>query len=79
MPDLYSPSEPDRRTMSCGLCGHLKRTLGAPPYTIDPDPASYAETTSELMAANWDFHPFGAWLANDAAKYGRDVDEARAF
>ena len=72
MPDLYSPSEPDRRTMSCGLCGHLKRTLGPPPYTVEPPPITTADAA--MYTANWDMHPFGAWLANDAALNGRASD-----
>ena len=35
--DQFVPDEPDRRTMSCGLCGHLHRRLGDPPFTIDPE------------------------------------------
>lgn len=68
-PDPYVTDEPDRRTMSCGLCGHLRRKLGDPPFTIEPVTVNEA-----LYTSNWDFHPFGAWLANDAAMYGRDVD-----
>ena len=30
--------EQRRRTMSCGLCGHLERTLGAPPFLRDRPP-----------------------------------------
>ena len=62
--DPYVQNEPDRRTMSCGLCGHLKRVLGDPPYMLEPtinDPGN-----EHLYKENWDFHPFGAWLANDA-------------
>ena len=37
------------------------------------------EGERHLYTANWDVHPFGAWLANDAAKHGhaapRTVDE----
>jgi len=78
MADEYSPSEPDRRTMSCGMCGYLRRALGAPPYMVTPDPTSYAHVNTELMAANWDMHPFGAWLANDAVLHGRNTDEVVA-
>jgi hypothetical protein len=73
--DPYVTDEPDRRTMSCGLCGHLQRKLGTPPFIIDPAPLTGKHAGSTLFTANWDFHPFGAWLANDAAKNGRDVDE----
>jgi len=73
MPDLYSPSEPDRRTMSCGLCGHLKRQLGAPPFTVEPPPITAADAA--MYTANWDMHPFGSWLANDAALNRRSSDE----
>ena len=30
--------EPDRRSMSCGLCGWLKRQLGLPPFLLPTDP-----------------------------------------
>lgn len=87
--------------MSCGLCGHLKRKLGAPPFTLEPpsvnDPgrehlcASAPRTPLTLhfamsvllmtcralsrYTANMDFHPFGAWLANNAARHGRSVED----
>ena len=74
-PDPYVTDEPDRRTMSCGLCGHLERRLGKPPFTIAPAPLTGEHAGSTLFTANWDFHPFGAWLANDAAKTGRSIDD----
>ena len=73
MPDIYSPSEPNRRTMSCGMCGHLERTFGKPPFTIDPPPITTPD--AEMYTSNWDMHPFGAWLANDAALNQRSSDQ----
>eukprot|EP00966_Prymnesium_polylepis_P330368 7386024-Prymnesium_polylepis.2 len=67
--DPYVPDEPDRRTMSCALCGWLKRRLGDPPFIVDPAPLPHDLEGADLYTANWDFHPFGAWLANDAFGY----------
>ncbi|KAL3926045.1 MAG: hypothetical protein SGPRY_003497, partial [Prymnesium sp.] len=68
---VYVNLEEMRRTMSCGLCGYLKRKLGKPPFTIAPsepnDPGN-----EYLYTGNMDFHPFGAWLANDG---GFGIDE----
>ncbi|KAL1499595.1 hypothetical protein AB1Y20_011794 [Prymnesium parvum] len=72
--DPYVSDEPDRRTMSCGLCGWLKRKLGEPPFTIKPDPLPPFTPGAELYTANWDFHPFGSWLANQAARTHEHVD-----
>ena len=72
--DPYVQNEPDRRTMSCGLCGHLKRQLGPPPFTVDP-PAVDDPGREDMYTANMDFHPFGAWLANNAVRHGRSVGE----
>ena len=73
-PDIYVTGEPDRRTMSCGLCSHLRTRLGSPPYTLDPGPID--DPGDEwLYTSNWDFHPFGAWLANDAARRGVSVEQ----
>ena len=72
--DLYVQDEPDRKTMSCGLCGHLKRQLGPPPFTVEP-PAVTDPGREDMYTANMDFHPFGAWLANNAVRHGRSVDE----
>ena len=72
--DPYVQDEPDRRTMSCGLCGHLKRRLGPPPFFVDP-PAVVDPGREDLYTANMDFHPFGAWLANNAARHGRSSDD----
>jgi hypothetical protein len=71
-PDPYVPGEPDRRTMTCGLCGHLKRRLGKPPLFASTPAIT---THPELFTSNWDFHPFGAWLANEAAQHGHKVEE----
>ena len=65
--------EPKRRTMSCALCAHLRRQLGKAPLLLDPPPIDepghgYDEGDEHLYTANWDFHPFGAWLANEAAR-----------
>ncbi|KAL1507404.1 hypothetical protein AB1Y20_008246 [Prymnesium parvum] len=70
--DNYVQNEPDRRTMSCGLCGHLRRVLGKPPFTMEP-PAIPPEEQPQLFTANWDFHPFGAWLANEATRSNRPM------
>ena len=67
----YIPLEENRRTMSCGLCGRLRRRLGKAPFTITPPPV-HDPGQDHLYTQNLDFHPFGAWLANDA---GWDVDE----
>ena len=67
----YVNLEDQRRTMSCGLCGHLKRKLGPAPFIIEPPPPN-DPGREHLYTANMDFHPFGAWLANDA---GFGVDE----
>jgi hypothetical protein len=71
-PDQYVHGEPDRRTMTCGLCGHLKRRLGRPPLFA---PTPEITTEAALYTNNWDFHPFGAWLANEAALHGHKVDD----
>ncbi|KAL1508522.1 hypothetical protein AB1Y20_004622 [Prymnesium parvum] len=67
----YINLEDQRRTMSCGLCGHLKRKVGKAPFTITPPPPN-DPGNEHLYTGNMDFHPFGAWLANDA---GFGVDE----
>ena len=69
--------EPKRRTMSCALCAHLRRRLGKAPLLLDPPPADepahgYDEGDEHLYTANWDFHPFGAWLANEAARVAHE-------
>lgn len=63
--DQYVPGEPERRTMSCGLCGRLVREIGKAPFVVDPEPITSKD--ADLWHANWDFHPFGAWLANEGA------------
>ena len=75
-PDVYVTNEPNRRTMTCGLCGHLKRRLGRPPFFA---PAPQIEHDAGLYTANWDFHPFGAWLANEAAHHGHNLDDVVCF
>ena len=37
--------------------------------------AAISASNAGLFTANWDFHPFGAWLANDAATNGGDLDD----
>ena len=71
--DDYVEDEPDRRTMSCGLCGHLHRRLGRPPYKLAPANITNDPGHEHLYTANWDFHPFGAWLANEGAAHGHVV------
>eukprot|EP00326_Haptolina_ericina_P033261 CAMPEP_0181245200 /NCGR_PEP_ID=MMETSP1096-20121128/43290_1 /TAXON_ID=156174 ORGANISM="Chrysochromulina ericina, Strain CCMP281" /NCGR_SAMPLE_ID=MMETSP1096 /ASSEMBLY_ACC=CAM_ASM_000453 /LENGTH=638 /DNA_ID=CAMNT_0023341847 /DNA_START=39 /DNA_END=1952 /DNA_ORIENTATION=+ len=69
--------EPERRAMSCGLCGHLRRVFGKPPYRVAdvvPNPLpkgiwNFNEGT------HMDMHPFGAWLANDHMEHGRDLGQ----
>ena len=71
-----------RRTMSCALCGRLRRTfpagapIGAPDlinasigleYSLDGVP----EDEHHQFTAWWDMHAFGAWLANMAARNGK--------
>jgi len=68
--DQFVPAEPKRRTMSCGLCGHLERQLGKPPFIVDPEPVD-DPGAEHLYTSNWDFHAFGAWLANEDARHGR--------
>ena len=67
--DDYVEDEPDRRTMSCGLCGHLLRQLGKPPFKLEPPPITNDPGKEHLYTNNWDFHPFGSWLANEAAAH----------
>lgn len=79
--DIYVKDEPDRRTMSCALCGRLARTFpgGAPVGAPDKIEAAIGtkysfEGISDDEKPNfdawWDFHAFGAWMANRAAKAG---------
>ena len=39
-----------RRTMSCGLCGHLDRTLGRPPCAPDSEPIPMTPRTQLIVA-----------------------------
>lgn len=68
---LYD-GEPDRRTMSCGLCGFLSRQLGHPPYRLD---FPWVNDPRHVYTATWDTHPFGAWLANDLAISGASLPD----
>jgi len=70
-----------RRTMSCGLCGYLHRTLGRPPFVKprrEPTAQQRGNNPDWLWGNNWDMHPFGAWLANNVAIKGGDIDKAVA-
>ena len=78
-PDPYQQVDPDRRTMSCALCGRLKRTfpagapVGAPDLIKQNIGVEYSlkgvpEDEKPHFTAWWDMHAFGAWLANTAAK-----------
>ena len=71
-----------RRTMSCALCGRLKRTfpagapVGAPDLIkasigIEYSLAGVPKEEQEEYTAWWDMHAFGAWLANMAGKHGK--------
>jgi hypothetical protein len=42
--------------MSCGLCGHLKRVFGKPPFFAPTPPITH---DAHLFTTNLDFHPFG--------------------
>ena len=77
----YQNNDPTRRTMSCALCGRLKRTFpaGAPVGSPDLIEASIGVAYSlegvpdderHHFTAWWDMHAFGAWLANTAARNG---------
>lgn len=59
----------ERYTASCGLCAHLQRELGPPPFVVSEvapdDPALYGHM--------WDMHPVGLWLANHAAEVGQSL------
>ena len=79
--DVYVKDEGDRRTMSCALCGRLSRTFSAGPPVGAPDKikanlgieynmVGIPAHEKHLYTAWWDMHPFGAWLANEAAKRG---------
>ena len=59
----------ERYTASCGLCAHLQRELGPPPFVV----AEGAHDDPELYKNVWDMHPVGMWLANHAAKVEQDL------
>eukprot|EP00966_Prymnesium_polylepis_P214601 4969611-Prymnesium_polylepis.1 len=74
--------EGDRRAMSCGLCGHLLRTFGKPPFrmadnVLKPLPQGIWEY-EPYTRTHMDMHPFGAWLANDHFLHGRNLDQTVA-
>ena len=77
--DQYQQVDPLRRTMSCALCGRLKRTfpvgapVGAPGLIQKNVGVEYSlkgvpEDQTHLFTAWWDMHAFGAWLANMAGQ-----------
>ena len=77
----YQNVDPTRRTMSCALCGRLKRTfpagapVGAPDLILQNIGVNYSlagvpEDEKHHWTAWWDMHAFGAWLANMAGKRG---------
>ena len=68
-----------QRTMSCGLCGHLQRAFGPPPYSgaaAARSAAAGARLDGMRDAGNgwwneWDMHAFGAWAARNAFAHDR--------
>ena len=77
--DQWQNVEPLRKTMSCALCGRLSRTfkggapVGAPDKIENNIGVKYSlagvpDEQKKHFTAWWDMHPFGAWLANEAAK-----------
>jgi len=84
----YQQNDPNRRTMSCALCGRLSRVFpaGAPvgaPDLIEANIgvkyslANVTEEEKHHFTAWWDMHAFGAWLANLAARRGHKGKLAR--
>mmetsp|Transcript_56357 Transcript_56357/g.111874 ORF Transcript_56357/g.111874 Transcript_56357/m.111874 type:complete len:618 (-) Transcript_56357:1473-3326(-) len=82
-PDQFQNYDKTRRTMSCALCGRLKRRfpagapIGAPDlikkhlgveYSLEGIPPE----ERHQFTAWWDMHAFGAWLANTAARNGHE-------
>ena len=71
--DKRYAGEIGRRSMSCGLCGWLLRTLGPPPFML-PIPHDvgdvYLQDGMEAAAGRWDLIPFGVFLANQQHKEG---------
>ena len=78
---LYQQNDPNRRTLSCALCGRLSRTfpagapVGAPDLILANVGVEYSlegvpEEDRHHFTAWWDTHAFGAWLANTAARRG---------
>ena len=67
----YVNLEDQRRTMSCGLCGHLKRKLGPAPFIIEPPPPN-DPGREHLYTANMDFHPLArGWRTTRASESTR--------
>jgi len=75
----FQQNDINRKTMSCALCGRLKRTFpaGAPIAAPDLIKANLGieyslegvpEDERHHFTAWWDMHAFGAWLANMAGK-----------
>ena len=75
--------EDEQKTVSCGLCGHLKRDFGSPPYLgssppLDADTEARFETMRRAGKGwwnEWDLRAFGTWVANDALEKKRDLVE----
>jgi hypothetical protein len=85
--DPYQQNEPNRRTLSCALCGRLQRTfpagapVGAPDLIMANVGVNYSlvgvpEDEQHHFTAWWDMHAFGAWLANLAASRGHEEELA---
>ncbi|KAL1528477.1 hypothetical protein AB1Y20_009820 [Prymnesium parvum] len=83
----YQQNDPNRRTMSCALCGRLSRVFpaGAPvgaPDLIEANIgvkyslANVTEEEKHHFTAWWDMHAFGAWLANEAARNNHEGEYA---
>ena len=69
--------ERDRRTMSCGLCGHLQRKLGPPPLTVAK--TSPGDAGREHAFSNdWNLYPVGVWIANEEARQGWLIEDTVA-
>ena len=59
---------------AAGLCGYLKRKLGGPPYKL-PRAKPDDPGREQVYGNNWDMHPVGAWIANEALRQGWLRDE----
>ena len=77
---MFQQNDPNRRTMSCALCGRLARTfpggapVGAPDLIkanigVEYSMTGIPEHDKHAYTAWWDMHAFGAWLANMAGAH----------